>query len=395
MSRWFYIRISTLMVLIFLSVDVWARIKLITLPVRERVEIQLSNTAVTRVEEERIVPLVAGANQVDFSWGNTSIDPASILFRLVAGKEKMTARVLSVSYPPNENSLVWNLWADQAGAARVRIGYLIGGLTKTYHYRAIADHDEQKLVLRQFLRLKNQSNESFDRAVLKVADGQTLTRAVGLAETKDLLLNEFTEVVIRKRFTADLAEYGYQDAVQKKLKVSMHYVLQNDTIHGLGQAALPFGKVRIFLQDGKGGSAFVGEDWGDFTPRDDELVLYLGVARDIVVKRTIERNNAQRINGNLYNYDLIVKYEIENFKDKPVVLDIVEDVRRIRRDLGRNNGRDIEWELGKQTSFTGGLDVERSGLEKLVFHVSLPARKGEGKVVKQIHKLHLKIKNEW
>ena len=34
-----------------------ARIKLITLPVRERVEIQLDNPNATLVEEERIVPL--------------------------------------------------------------------------------------------------------------------------------------------------------------------------------------------------------------------------------------------------------------------------------------------------------------------------------------------------
>jgi len=44
-----------------------ARIKLITLPVRQRVEIQLDNPHATLVEEERIVPLVQGVNQVDFS----------------------------------------------------------------------------------------------------------------------------------------------------------------------------------------------------------------------------------------------------------------------------------------------------------------------------------------
>ena len=44
-----------------------ARIKLITLPVRERVEVQLDHEQATLVEEERIVPLVKGENQVDFS----------------------------------------------------------------------------------------------------------------------------------------------------------------------------------------------------------------------------------------------------------------------------------------------------------------------------------------
>ncbi len=62
-----------------------ARIKLITLPVRERVEIQLDNPNATLVEEERIVPLVKGVNQVDFSWANTQIDPNTIVFRVIAG----------------------------------------------------------------------------------------------------------------------------------------------------------------------------------------------------------------------------------------------------------------------------------------------------------------------
>src|ERR1700730_13809524 len=60
-----------------------ARIKLITLPVRQRVEIHLDNPNATLVEEERIVSLVKGVNQVDFSWANTQIDPNTILFRVL------------------------------------------------------------------------------------------------------------------------------------------------------------------------------------------------------------------------------------------------------------------------------------------------------------------------
>src|SRR5262245_53447545 len=74
-----------------------ARVKLITLPVRERVEIQLDNASATLVEEERIVPLVKGENQVDFSWANTQIDPNTIVFRVVApvGDKALDVKVLS------------------------------------------------------------------------------------------------------------------------------------------------------------------------------------------------------------------------------------------------------------------------------------------------------------
>src|SRR2546423_8043888 len=93
-----------------LAMPAYARIKLITLPVRERVEIQLDHESATLVEEERIVPLVKGENQVDFSWAGTNIDPNTIVFRVIgpAGENKqLDVKVASVSYPPNEAALVW------------------------------------------------------------------------------------------------------------------------------------------------------------------------------------------------------------------------------------------------------------------------------------------------
>jgi len=81
-SKKLYLMLAVLPALLA-PLEAWARIKLITLPVRERVEIQLDHTYATLVEEERYVPLLAGENQVDFSWANTSIDPDSIVFRVL------------------------------------------------------------------------------------------------------------------------------------------------------------------------------------------------------------------------------------------------------------------------------------------------------------------------
>ena len=164
---------------------------------------------------------------------------------------------------------------------------------------------------------------------------------------------------------------------------------------GLGAGALPFGKARIFQEDGNGGSAFVGEDWARFTPRDDELALYLGVARDIVVKRTIERSDRERISGELYRYDLVVKYEIENFKETPVTLDLVEHLRALRAEIGRGNERDPDWTLGAETTLPGPPDPERSDADRLVFHLDLPPRSADGKAEKRVERLHLILNNEW
>jgi hypothetical protein len=381
--------------------EAWARVKLITLPVRERVEIQLDNEQATLVEEERIVPLVKGENQVDFSWANTQIDSGSIVFRVLGGEGKGTpeVNVLSVSYPPNESALVWTVSASDSGSARVRISYILGNLTKSFNYRAVAANDETSLDLSQYMRLKNFANEEFAGAGVWAGFGPKFSKPIGLNETKELLIERFKSVPIEKTYTCNPAEYDYLDRPQNKLRVPMHYVIKNDKEHGLGAAALPFGKVRIFIAGGgddpQAGTAFLGEDWGKFTPRDDEMRLYLGVAQDVVVKRTIEKSESRRVSGNLYDQELIVKYEIENFKKKPVRLDLVENLRHLRNEVRADNGRDVQWELGKETTFKDGPDQERSTAEQLTFHAELPAASDDGKAEKIIHKLHITLKNEW
>jgi hypothetical protein len=394
-----------------------ARIKLITLPPRQRVEIQLDNPNATLVEEERIVPLVKGLNQVDFSWANTQIDPNTIVFRVLprdegpavpkpaavkavpakeagvaAGANAVKAvpakaeaddggaldiKVLSVSYPPNEAALVWQVASSGSGSARVRISYLLGNLTKSFNYRAVASHDESALTLSQYVRIQNLANESFGSTELWAGIGPRFHRPIGLNETKEMLVEKYDKVPVRKTYTSDPQLYGYIDRPQNKLLVTMHYVLKNNKAEHLGTAPLPYGKVRIFQDDGRGSTAFLGEDWGKFTPLDDQMKLYVGTAQDVVVKRTIDKNEQQRVAGNLFNRDVILKYEIENFKDKAVT------------------GRDVQWELAKDTTFQGGPDKEDSTYDHLVFHVQLPARGADTKAAKIIQKLHLVIKNEW
>ena len=383
-----------------------ARIKLITLPVRQRVEIQLDNPDATLVEEERIVPLVKGVNQVDFSWANTQIDPGTILFRVLPWKEEggqaaeenrkqLDVKVLSVSYPPGEAALVWQVSSDGSGSARVRISYLLGNLTKSFNYRAVASNDESTLTLSQYIRLQNLANEEYGSTGIWAGFGPRFLKPVGINETKEMLMEKYEEVPIKKTYTCDPQEYGYLDRPQNKLLVPMHYVLKNDDPNHLGKAPLQFGKVRIFQKDSQGSTAFIGEDWGQFTPLDDEMRLYVGTAQDIVVRRTIDKNEQKRIAGNLFDREVIVKFEIENFKDKPATLDVTENIRQIRNEVAGDTGRDVEWVLGEQTTFTGAPDEEKSTFEKLVFHVDLPGRGTDDKVVKVVHKLHLVIKNEW
>jgi hypothetical protein len=385
-----------------------ARIKLITLPVRGRVEIQLDNPNATLVEEERIVPLVKGVNQVDFSWANTQIDPNTIVFRVIprvepapeAGKAKPDAKlldvkVLSVSYPPNEAALVWQVASSDSGSARVRISYLLGNLTKSFNYRAVASNDEKTLTLSEYIRIQNLANESFGSTGLWAGFGPRFLKPIGINETKEMLIEKYPQVPVRKRYTADPQQYGYLDRPQNKLLIPMHYVLKNDKASQLGRAPLHYGKVRIFQENGHGGTAFLGEDWGKFTPLDDEMRLYVGTAQDVVVKRTIDKNEQKRMAGNLYNRQVVVRYEIENFKDKAVTLDISENIRALRNEVAGDTGRDVQWELGEGTTLPGKPDKEKSTFEQVVSHLDLPARGADQKAIKTVHKLDVLIKNEW
>lgn len=377
----------------------YGRIKLITLPPRERVEIQLDNPNATLVEEERIVPLVKGENQVDFSWANTQIDPETIVFRVIAPApdNKLDVKVLSVSYPPNESALVWSVGSSDSGSARVRISYILGNLSKNFSYRAVASRDETKLTLSQYMRLQNFANEEYGQTELWAGFGKEFLKPIGLNETKEMLMARVADVPVRKTYTASVQEFGYLDQPQNKLRIPMHYVIKNDKADHLGAAPLPEGKVRIFIEgtEKEKATTFLGEDWGKFTPTDDEMRLYLGVAQDVVVKRTIDRNENQRIAGNLSNQSVTIKYEIENFKEQPITLDIVENLRHIRGEVRGDNERDVEWELANDTTFPDGPDREKSTFEQLVFHVKLPPRAADGKAEKLTEKLHVILKNEW
>jgi len=369
------------------------RIKLATLPVRERVEIQLENSKATLVEEERIVTLLKGTNHIDFSWTNTQIDKRTILFRPLV--QDNSVRVIHQSYPPGENALVWEVFAEKAGPVRVRISYLLGRLQRTFSYRATAEHDESTLTLRNYMRVANFSGEEYGNAKVWAGFGDQFQREMGLNESKELLVGKFVQVPIEKKFLFNWRTGQHVPDEPNQRYVTMHYVLTNDEKHKLGTFPLQHGKARIFQKDGRGGEAFLGEDWGKFTPIDDEMKLYLGLARDVKVERTVERNKRQTVHANRFHQEVIVKYAVQNFKSKACILDIEEDLNRLRDEFCGKKNHDAQWELGPETS--DAKQVERKGARNLEIHIPLPARpeKADEKPKEIVFRIHLWFRNEW
>ncbi len=390
-----------------------ARIKLVTLPVRQRVEIQLENPNATLVEEERVVALLQGTNSIDFSWSNTAIDKGTIQFRVVDmplrekraddpaslvrpdGKVE-TIRVINVAYPPDENALVWEVFSEEPVAAKVRISYLIANLRRSFDYRAVAEQDESTLTLRDYMRLDNFSGEEFGDSGIWAGFASYFHREIGLNEAKQLLMSKFAQVPIKKTYTFDWQAGPHVPNEPEQRYVEMRYVLTNDKAHKLGEFPLQYGKVRIFQKDGHGGEAFTGEDWGKFTPIDDEMKLYLGLARDVQVKRQIAVNRRGPVNGNLFHQEVVIRYEVQNFKPDALTLDIQEDMNRLRDELCGGKDHDAEWEIVQEGTTLPQAQIERKDSRTAIFHMPLVAApKGEAKVAPVTATVHLFLRNEW
>src|SRR4051812_23980119 len=144
----------------------FARVKLVALPERARITISLDNPNATLVEEERLITLQKGVNQVDFSWASVNIDSTSIQVRALGHPDKIV--VLNTSYPPNENALIWAVSSPEAIEERFRITYLLAGLNREIVYKAVANPGESAMAWRNYLRLRNSSGEDLSNAEINI-----------------------------------------------------------------------------------------------------------------------------------------------------------------------------------------------------------------------------------
>jgi len=92
----------------------------------------------------------------------------------------------------------------------------------------------------------------------------------------------------------------------------------------------------------------------------------------------------------------VIKYEIENFRDKPATIDIVEQLNRVAAEYGGDPHGDVEWEMGDDTSNEIRFTYE-NGNATPQLHVDLaPRPKAEDeKVEKKIVRFHFTLKNLW
>ena len=98
-----------------------AKVDLVTLPVRDRVQLTIYNSAdLTLVRENRALTLVEGLNKLQFSWANTLIDPTSLEMRPLENAGDID--ILALTYPPRTQNLgLWNIKSARGGKIPVEI----------------------------------------------------------------------------------------------------------------------------------------------------------------------------------------------------------------------------------------------------------------------------------
>lgn len=132
--------------------------------------------------------------------------------------------------------------------------------------------------------------------------------------------------------------------------------------NGLGPFALNGGKARVFQDDGNGGTIVLGEDRSELVPVGEEMGIYIGDSRDIVVtqkKMSEKKINIRKNSKNqvvLHDTEELIPATLENFKDTPAKLILIQHI-------------DGQWDMAECT-----MEYTLENVSPLRFEVELPAK---------------------
>lgn len=156
---------------VLLPSSLLAKVDLVTLPEREKVELTIYNSAdLTLVRDVRSLTMREGANRLQFSWAGTLIDPTSLELKPLNVKDG--ALIESVEYPPRVNGVgIWNVKAAKPGKIPFEISAFTSGLSWRSYYLAVLTPDESAVELKGYVRVDNRSGEDFDNAATRLVVG--------------------------------------------------------------------------------------------------------------------------------------------------------------------------------------------------------------------------------
>jgi len=318
-------------------------------------------------------------------------------------------------------TLVWKVAAKQGGPHDVQVSYQTGGMTWRADYNLVVAKGDATADLAAWVTLLNESGASYPEAKLKLVAGDvqrvqpqqrggyapmamakadraaapgfeeksfsdyhlyTLGRPTSLAENSIKQIELFPVrpgVPVRKTYVyygLDVSLRGFmapsinQDrdlGTSSNKKVDTYLRFKNDEASRLG-VPLPAGRVRVYQRDEADAALeFVGEDAIDHTPKNEELVIKLGSAFDVVGDR---KQTDFRVDNR--NRTVTESFEITLRNQKAEAIKVV---------VKENFYRWTNWEIIRQTDSPEKQDVR-------TVHFPVEVKPGEPRTVTYTVRYH-------
>jgi hypothetical protein len=261
-------------------------------------------------------------------------------------------------------TLIWTTQNDGEAKHRVEASYLARSLAWNADYVLTVSRDDKAADLNGWVTMTNNSGTAFKNARVQFVAGDlnrvrqqlgkladmaapaaaraeekmaqesfsdyhlyTLGRKTSInnAQTKQLSMFSGTDVPVTKRYVVEGQNYYYHNQQHPgspiKDSVQVYYQFKNDDKSGLG-LPMPAGTLRVYQQDSKGGTQFVGEDRIMHTPKDETLNVKIGNAFDVICERN--QIGFEKIATNVYE----LEYEItlRNHKATAVNVEVNEPI---------------------------------------------------------------------
>ena len=345
MKRYRFLLISCIVLLLNFS-PALAKVDLVTLPERDKVQLTIYNSAdLTLVRESRSLTMKKGENKLQFSWANTLIDPTSL--ELIALGQADKIDVLDLTYPPRVKDLgLWNINSQFSGKAPVEITFFTSGISWRAYYLGTLSPDEKKMKLEGYVRVTNNSGEDYADAQVRLIVGKihildeiamlarryppygmpgvyppmapgvrveeeakrprSMAKALfaKLEEAKEIKKEGLSEYflytiegteTIPTGWSKRLPSFKQDDVGVVNLykyeeerfgeEVVRFLSFKNDKAHNLGKEPLPGGLIKVFRTvDREGHFSYIGQDASKYIPVEEDVELNLGGARDIKVE---------------------------------------------------------------------------------------------------------------
>jgi len=315
-----------------------------------------------------------------------SVSAGGMLIELANGEIQFQLGYNGVRFPSMADGLIlkptlnWMVQSQVAGEHETRISYQTSGITWWADYNIVYhdgdDPNHGTMDLGAWVSILNQSGGTYEDATLKLVAGDVhratqssgqsyfsakSERAYAMADaapgfeeksffeyhlytlgrpttipdrsTKQIELFEAAKnVPVEKKLLYDGskmfmqyggAQNGKNFGVTSNAKVEVFLAIENSEEDGLG-IPLPSGRIRVSkLDDADGSFEFIGEDTIDHTPKNEEVMIKLGNAFDVIGERR-QTNFSRGKNWVVESFEI----KIRNHKDQAVAVQIQEHLYR-------------------------------------------------------------------